>query len=79
MSEVVYKVNLPAFTRRNVPIKEIASAIGKDEIQHEIKAHNRTETVEPMGVNIEAMVRDLQKILRISAEQNRLWEAYEGR
>lgn len=30
MPEVIYKVDLPAFTGRNVPIKEIASAIGKD-------------------------------------------------
>ena len=30
MSEVQYKVDLPVFTGRNVPIKEIAKAIGKD-------------------------------------------------
>ena len=30
MPEVQYKVDLPAFTGRNVPIKEIANAIGKD-------------------------------------------------
>lgn len=30
MLEVIYKVDLPAFTGRNVPIKEIAVAIGKD-------------------------------------------------
>ena len=30
MPEVIYKGDLPAFTGRNVPIKEIASAIGKD-------------------------------------------------
>ena len=30
MPEVIYKVDLPAFTGRNVPIKEIAKAIGKD-------------------------------------------------
>ena len=30
MPDVLYKVDLPAFTGRNVPIKEIASAIGKD-------------------------------------------------
>ena len=30
MSEVQYKVDLPAFTGRNVPIKKIAKAIGKD-------------------------------------------------
>lgn len=28
---------------------------------------------------MEAMARDLQEILRISAEQKRLWDAYEGR
>ncbi len=30
MPEVQYKVDLPAFTGRNVPIKEIAQAMGKD-------------------------------------------------
>lgn len=30
MPEIIYKVDLPAFTGRNVPIKEIAKAIGKD-------------------------------------------------
>ena len=30
MPEIQYKVDLPAFTGRNVPIKEIANAIGKD-------------------------------------------------
>lgn len=30
MPEVQYKVDLPVFTGRNVPIKEIANAIGKD-------------------------------------------------
>lgn len=30
MPEVQYKVDLPAFTGRNVPIKEIAKAMGKD-------------------------------------------------
>lgn len=30
MPEVQYKVDLPAFIGRNVPIKEIAKAIGKD-------------------------------------------------
>lgn len=30
MPEVQYKVDLPAFTGRNVPIKEIAKVIGKD-------------------------------------------------
>ena len=32
MPEVKYKVDLPAFTGRNVPIKEIAKAIGKDSV-----------------------------------------------
>lgn len=30
MPEVQYKVDLPAFTGRKVPIKEIAQAMGKD-------------------------------------------------
>lgn len=30
MPGVQYKVDLPAFTGRNVPIKEIAKAMGKD-------------------------------------------------
>lgn len=30
MPKVIYQGDLPAFTGRNVPIKEIASAIGKD-------------------------------------------------
>lgn len=30
MPEVLYNIDLPAFTGRNVPIKEIANAIGKD-------------------------------------------------
>ena len=29
MPEIQYKVDLPAFTGRNVPIKEIAKAMGK--------------------------------------------------
>ena len=44
-----------------------------------IKANNRTGTVEQMDANIEAMARDLQEILRLSAEQKRLWDVYEGR
>lgn len=49
-------------------------------MQWEIKANNRTGTVEQMmDANIEAMARDLQEILRLSAEQKRLWDAYEGR
>lgn len=30
MPEIQYKVDLPDFTGRNVPIKEIAKAMGKD-------------------------------------------------
>lgn len=60
----------------NVETKEYYS---KDMIQWEIKAGNRTGTVEQMDANVEAMVRDLQEILRIGAEQKRLWEVYEGR
>lgn len=30
MPEVIYQGDLPAFTGRNVPLKEIASAIGKE-------------------------------------------------
>ena len=30
MPEIQYNMRLPAFTGRNVPIKEIAKAIGKD-------------------------------------------------
>ena len=51
----------------------------KETIQWEIKAHNRIGTVEQMDANIEAMARDLQEILRLSAEQKRLWDGYEGR
>lgn len=60
----------------NVETKEMYS---KEEIQHEIKPCTRTGTVEQMDANVEAMARDLQEILRISVEQRRLWEAYEGR
>ena len=42
------------------------------------KANNRTGTVEQMDANIEAMARDLQEILRLSSEQKRLWDVYEG-
>lgn len=60
----------------NVKTKEMYS---KEEVQHEINACNRTGTVEQMDADVEAMARDLQEILRISVEQNRLWEAYEGK
>ena len=60
----------------NVETKEMYS---KEEVQCEIKACNRTGTVEQMDANVEAMSRDLQEILRISAEQKRLWDVYEGR
>lgn len=60
----------------NVETKEYYS---KETIQWEIKANNRTGTVEQMDANIEAMARDLQEILRLSSEQKRLWDVYEGR
>lgn len=60
----------------NVETKEY---YGKDMIQWEIKAGNRTGTVEQMDAKVEAVVRDLQEILRIGAEQKRLWEVYEGK
>ena len=60
----------------NVETREYYS---KESIQWEIKAGNRTGTVEQMDANVEAMARDLQEILRIGAEQKRLWEVYEGR
>lgn len=58
----------------NVETKEYYS---KDMIQWEIKAGNRTGTVEQMDANVEAMARNLQEILRIGAEQKKLWEVYE--
>ena len=51
----------------------------KESIQWEIKAGNRTGTVEQMDANVETMARDFQEILRIGAEQKRLWEVYKGR
>ncbi len=60
----------------NVGTKEYYS---KELMQWEIKAGNRTGTVEQMDANVEAIARDLQEILRIGAEQKRLWEVYEGR
>ena len=60
----------------NVDTKEYYS---KESVQWEITAGNRTGTVEQMDANVEAMARDLQEILRIGAEQKRLWEVYEGR
>lgn len=60
----------------NVETKEYYS---KESVQWEITAGNRTGTVEQMDANVEAMARDLQEILRIGAEQKRLWEVYEGR
>lgn len=57
----------------NVDMKEYYS---KEVIQSEIKAGNRTGTVEQMDANVEAMDTDLQEILRIGAEQKRLWEVY---
>lgn len=60
----------------NVGTKEYYS---KESVQWEITAGNRTGTVEQMDTNVEAMARDLQEILRVGAEQKRLWEVYEGR
>ena len=60
----------------NVETKEYYS---KETIQWEITASNRTGTVEQMDANIDAMERDLQEILRLSSEQKRLWDVYEGR
>ena len=60
----------------NVETKEYYS---KESAQWEITAGNRTGTVEQMDANVETMVRDLKEILRIGAEQKRLWEVYEGR
>ena len=60
----------------NVETREYYS---KETIQWEIKAGNRTGTVEQMDANVETMARDLQEILRIGAEQKRLWKVYEGR
>lgn len=57
----------------NVDTKEYYS---KEVIQSEIKAGNRTGTVEQMDANVEVMATDLQEILRIGAEQKRLWEVY---
>ena len=55
----------------NVETREYYS---KELIQWEIKAGNRTGTVEQMDANVEAMARYLQEILRIGVEQKRLWE-----
>ena len=60
----------------NVETREYYS---KELIQWEIKAGNRTGTVEQMDANVEAMARYLQEILRIGVEQKRLWEVYGGR
>ena len=60
----------------NVETQEYYS---KESIQWEIRAGNRTGTVEQMDANVETIARDLQEILRIGAEQKRLWKVYEGR
>lgn len=57
----------------NVETRECYS---KESMQWEIEAGNRTGTVEQIDANVEAMARDLQEILRIGAEQKRLWEVY---
>ena len=51
----------------------------KEAVQEEIRADNRTGTMKQMDANIEAMAGDVQEILRISAEQKRLWNVYEER
>lgn len=60
----------------NVNTKECYS---KEAVQEEIKADNRTGTMEQMDANVEAIARDVQEILRISEEKKRLWEIYENR
>nr|DAE40682.1 MAG TPA: hypothetical protein [Caudoviricetes sp.] len=60
----------------NVDTKEYYT---KESVQWEISAGNRTGIVEQMDANIETRARDLQEILRIGAEQKRLWEVYEGK
>ena len=60
----------------NVEAREYYS---KESIQWEIMADKRTGTVEQMDANVEAMARDLQEILRIGAEQKRLWEVYKNK
>lgn len=51
----------------------------KESIQCEIQADKRVGTVEQMDANMVAMEKDIMEILRINAEQKRLWEAYERR
>ena len=60
----------------NVETKEFHS---KETMQWEIKTNNRTGTAEQIDANVEAMARNLQEILRLSSEQKRLWDVYEGR
>lgn len=60
----------------NVDTKEYYS---RECVQWEITTGNRTGTVEQMDANVETMARDLQEILKIGAEQKRLWKVYEGR
>ena len=59
----------------NVETKEYYS---KEGIQLEIKAGKRIGTVEQIEANVEAMARNLQEILRIGAEQKRLWRCMRG-
>lgn len=59
----------------NVTTKERFS---KDEVQWEIRANNRTGTVEQMDANLEAMLRDLQGILMVNDEQKRMVKEYRG-
>ena len=51
----------------------------KERIKREITAGNRTGAAELIYADVEAVMRDLREILRIGAEQRRLWEVYEGK
>lgn len=65
--------------RKRLPQFVVANAVVHLDEDSPHTAGNRTGTVEQMDANVEAMARDLQEILRIGAEQKRLWEVYEGR
>lgn len=51
----------------------------REELHAEIKAECRVGTVEQMDANLIALEKDIAEVLRLSGEQRRLWEAYEGR
>ena len=57
--------------RKRLPQFVVANAV--------VHLDEDTGTDEQMDANVEVMVRDLKEILRIGAEQKRLWEVYEGR